>query len=61
MLLTRKLIMLEMFKTTYINEKDRGHNPGKVVGEDLDARLEHTLVVDNMIEKLISLFLIKFL
>ena len=37
MLLTRKLIMLEMFKTTYINEKDRGHDPGKVVGEDLDA------------------------
>ena len=50
-----------MFKTTYINEKDRGHDPSKVVGEDLDARLEHTLVVDNVIEKLISLFLIEFL
>ena len=47
--------------TTYVDKEDRGHDPSEVVWEDFEGRLEHTLVVDDMIEKLVSLLYREFL
>lgn len=42
---------------TYIDEEDGGHDPGEVVGEDLEQGLEHALVVDDVPEEFLALIL----
>lgn len=40
---------------TYVDEKDRCHDPGEVVWKDLEKRLEHAFVVDDMPKELLTL------
>ena len=50
-----------MIIDTYIDEEDRCHDPSEVVREDLQERLEHALVVDDMPEKFFPFFFTHFL
>ena len=42
---------------TYVDKQDSSHHPCKVVGEDLQERSKHALVVDNVPEQAVLLLL----